>query len=156
MVIDRLRRQHIFGFLRPEQVDVLSDAAQVISLKAGDEVYRKGDKAEYFYIVLSGELALRLPGKNGVRIVIDELSEGAMFGTCVSLTLDSYVCSAQCVQDSDLLKIRAAALKKLFNDDPRLGYVIQSRISHFYFKRYVDTMQKLQSIVMNIPIESEE
>jgi CRP-like cAMP-binding protein len=155
MVVERLKRQHVFDFLRPEQVDALSNAAQVIQLKAGEEIYRKGDKAEYFYIVLSGEVALRLSGKDGVSILIDEVSEGAMFGTCVSLTRDSYVCSAQCTENSELLEIRAAALRDLLDDDPRVGYTIQSQISQIYFKRYMETMKKLQAIVMNIPVEAE-
>jgi CRP-like cAMP-binding protein len=144
MAIARLERQHIFDFLRPEEVDALSNAAQVVQLKANDEVYRQGDEAQYFFIVLSGEVALLLPARDGVSILIDELAEGAMFGTCVSLMLDTYRCSAQCTKDSELLKIRAAALKDLLDDDPHMGYAIQSKISQIYFKRYLETMRKLQ------------
>jgi CRP-like cAMP-binding protein len=156
MAVARLQKQHVFDLLRPEQVDALSEASQAVRLKAGEEVYEKGERAEDFYIVLSGEVALRLPGKGGVSILIDEVTEGALFGTCVSLTLDCYVCSAQCTMDTELLRISADALKELLDDDPRMGYAIQSHISRVYFERYVETMKKLQAIVMNIPIEAEK
>ena len=155
MAIETLKRQEIFSFLRPEQVDALSDAAEVIKLKAGEVVYRKGAKPEYFFIVLNGEVALRLPGRGEMSILIDEISDGTMFGSCVCLALDSYVCTAQCTKESELLKIRTAVLKELLDDDPRMGYAIQSRISQIYFKRYLETMKKLQAIVMNIPLETE-
>jgi CRP-like cAMP-binding protein len=155
MAIERLKGQEIFSFLRPEQVDVLSDTAEVIKLKTGQVVYTKGEKADNFYVVLSGEVALRLPGRAGVRILIDELTDGTMFGSCVCLDLDSYFCTAQCAKDSELLEIRTAALKQLLDDDPKMGYAIQSRISQIYFKRYMETMKKLQAIIMNIPIETE-
>jgi CRP-like cAMP-binding protein len=155
MAIETLKRHEIFAFLRPEQIDVLSDAAEVVELKAGEEVYRKGEKANNFYVVLNGGVALRLPGRGGVKILIDQLTDGTMFGSCVCLELDSYACTAQCTKDSELLKIRTAALKALLDDDPRMGYAIQSRISQIYFKRYMETMKKLQAIVMNIPIETE-
>jgi CRP-like cAMP-binding protein len=155
MGVARLEKQHVFDLLRPEQVNALSEASQVVRLRAGEEVYRKGEKAEDFYIVLSGEVALRLPGKRGVSILIDEVTEGAMFGTCVSLTLDCYMCSAQCTKDSELLRIPTDALKELLDDDLRMGYAIQSHISQIYFQRYVETMKKLQAIVMNIPVEAE-
>lgn len=154
MAIERLGRQEIFEFLRPEQVDALSNAAEVKKLKAGETVYQKGEKAEHFYIVLSGQVALRLPGKEGVSIPIDQLSGGAMFGSCVSAAMDSYALTAQCTEDSELLKIGAVSLKRLLDDDPRMGYTIQSKISEIYFRRYIETMRKLQSIVMNIPLES--
>jgi CRP-like cAMP-binding protein len=155
MAIETLNRQEIFAFLRPEQIDTLSDASEAIKLNAGEYVYRKGEKADSFYVVLSGGVALRLPGKGGIKILIDQLTEGTMFGSCVCLDLDAYVCTAQCTKDSELLKIRTATLKALLDDDPRMGYAIQSRISQIYFKRYLETMKKLQAIVMNIPIESE-
>jgi CRP-like cAMP-binding protein len=155
MSIETLSRKEIFSFLRPEQVDALSDAAEVTKYRAGDEVYRKGERADDFYLVLSGKVALRLPGRGGVKILIDELTDGTIFGSCVCLAFDSYVCTAQCTKDSELLKIRTAALKELLDDDPRMGYAIQSRISQIYFTRYMETMKKLQAIVMNIPLETE-
>ena len=35
-----------------------------------------------------------------------------------------------------------------------MGYPLQARLSKIYFNRYIDTMQKLQAIMMNIPTES--
>jgi CRP-like cAMP-binding protein len=111
--------------------------------------------ADHFYTVLEGNVTLRLPGKSGVSIVIDELTEGEMFGSCVCFSRDSYTLTAQSATDSILLKIESAALKELMDEDPRLGYALQSRISALYFERYIDTTQKLQAIVMNLPIQSD-
>lgn len=153
MHAERLDSEQIFGFLRPDQVNALSQAAQRVDLKAGDTIYERGSKATHFYVVLSGEVALRLPGKPGVSLLIDELGPGAMFGSCVSLDIKAYSLTAQCTRDSRLLKVETSALKTLLEGDPRMGYAVQSRISEIYFKRYVETMKKLQAIVMNIPID---
>ena len=153
MVTERLSKQEVFDFLRPEQVDALSNAAEVVRLGDGETVYRKGEKAEYFYVVMKGHIALRLPGLEGVNVLIDQLTPGTMFGSCISSAIDFYQLTAQCDEPSELLKIGADALKKLLDEDPRMGYTIQSQISQIYFQRYIQTMKKLQSIVMNIPIE---
>jgi hypothetical protein len=71
----------------------------------------------------------------------------------VCFQIDTYTLSAACSVDSRILKIKAATLKKLMDDDPIMGYAIQTLISRVYFKRYVDTMRKLQSIVQSIPLE---
>ena len=76
-----------------------------------------------------------------------------MFGSCVSAAMGSYALTAQCTEDSELLKIGAVSLKNLLDEDPRMGYAIQAKISEIYFNRYIETMKKLQSIVMNIPLE---
>jgi CRP-like cAMP-binding protein len=152
MARTRLEREEIFDFLRPEQVNALSESAEVVKLKAGETVYEQGEKATFFYVVNSGQVTLRLPGKGGVSILIDQLGRGSMFGSCVSFEMRSYVLTAQCTQPTELLKLKAAALKRLLDDDPRMGYAIQSRISQIYFERYIEAMKKLQAIVMNIPL----
>ena len=154
MAVDRLGRQEVFRFLRPDELTAVSDAAEVVELQAGDTVYQKGARADHFYVVLDGQVSLRLPGKAGVNIQIDELSSGDMFGSCICFQLDRYSLTAQCTHDTRLLKIQSGTLKELMDKDLPMGYAIQTQISRIYFSRYIDTMRKLQSIVMNLPIET--
>jgi len=150
----QLISQDVFGFLRPEQVHAISEASERVSYKAGDIVYQKGAKADYFYTILDGEVTLRLPGRGGVNIVIDQLRKGAMFGSCVCFRRDKYALTALCTEDSELLKVSSHVLKDLMDKDLMMGYALATRITEIYFTRYIDTMEKLQAIVMNIPIES--
>ena len=150
----RLESHEIFQLLRPEQVNALSAAAQDISLSAGDTIFQRGEPSEDFFVVLEGQVALRLPRPDGVSVLIDEATEGAIFGSCVCFQIDKYTLSATCSKDSRILKIKAATLKKLMDDDPIMGYAIQTLVSRVYFKRYIDTMRKLQSIVQSIPLEA--
>ena len=154
MPVETLRREEVFEFLRPDQVDALSNAAEVVRPKAGEIVYLQGEEADSLYVILSGQVSLRLPGKAGVSILIDQLSErGSMFGSSLSFRIGSYVLTAQCIEDAELLRVRTSVLKRLLEDDPRMGYAMQSKISEIYFKRYLEAMRKLQAIVMNIPLE---
>ena len=116
-------------------------------------IYAQGASANRCYIVLKGEVGLRLPGKGGLSVLIDQLTEGDMFGGCVSAALESYVLNARCMEESEILVLTAAAMKAVMDEDPRMGYIIQSRISAIYFRRYIETMEKLQAIVMNVPVE---
>jgi len=154
MAIDQLDRHEVFQFLRPDQVKKISDVAEVLALAAGDTVYEKGTRADHFYIVLEGQVSLRLPGYKGISIQIDQLTTGAIFGSCVCFQLRDYSLDAQCTSDSRLLKISSAALKELMEEDLVMGYGIQTYISRIYFQRYIDTMNKLQSIVLNLPLEA--
>jgi len=146
-----LEAHEVFRFLRPEQIATVSGAAEPVSCGAGDTVYFKGTKARYLYVLLDGQIELRQPGRSGVSVVIDQLTAGAMFGSCVCMDLDSYSLTAQCVENCRLLRIESSVLKRLMDNDPRMGYALQTRFSKIYFRRYVDTMQKLQAILLNIP-----
>jgi len=152
---ERLEAQKVFSFLRPDQIDALSDAADVVDYRAGDTVYYQGKRADDLYVVLQGEVSLRLPGKDGITIPIDVATPGVMFGACQCFDRDTYATTAQCVDDSTLMKVAASALRHLMDDDLLMGYVMQRRISSIYFERYMETMKKLQAIVMNLPIDTE-
>ena len=154
MANEHLIGHDLFELLRPDQVRAISETAEEISLEAGDAVFQRGEKAEHLFAVLDGQVALRLPAKGGLSTLIDEVTRGAVFGSCVCFQLESYSLTARCTEDSRLLKIRAATLKKLLDNDPALGYEVQRLISRVYFKRYLDTAQKLQTIVRAIPVDA--
>jgi CRP-like cAMP-binding protein len=151
----QLESHELFRHLRAEQVDTLSAAAEVVACKAGHTVFRRGGKAEDFFVVLKGQVALRLLRPDGVSVVIDEVTPSAIFGSCVCFQLDTYTLTARCSKDSRLLKIKASTLKKLMDEDVIMGYAIQTTISRVYFRRYIETMRKLQAIVQSIPLEAD-
>ena len=140
---------------RSKQVDSISNAAKAVRYKGGDTVYSQGEPAEFIYVVLEGEVLLRLPGKGGLSVPIDVATAGTMFGSCMCFDIKTYSTTAQCTQDSKLLKIEAVALSDLMDEDLRIGYAMQRRLSQIYFKRYLDTMSKLQTVAMSLPVEAE-
>ena len=154
MATAQLESHEIFQLLRPEQVNILSSAAEEVSYRAGDTVFLRGEKADDFFVVLEGQVALRMLRPDGMSVLIDEVTGGAIFGSCLCFQIDTYTLTARCTEDSRILKIEAATLKKLMDDDLVMGYAIQTMISRVYFKRYLDTMRKLQAIVQSIPLEA--
>lgn len=149
-----LTAQEVFSFLLPEQVNAISDAAERLDFKAGEIIYEKGEKADYFYIVLDGEVTLRLPSPGGLSLIIDQMGKGALFGGPLGQKRRSYALSAQCAQAAKLLRIDISVMKRLMEKDMRMGYHLQRHVANAYFNRYIDTMKKLQAIVMNIPVEA--
>ncbi|MGD8321695.1 MAG: cyclic nucleotide-binding domain-containing protein [Gemmatimonadota bacterium] len=151
---NRLVAQDVFGYLRPEQVDAISNRAERVRFTAGATVYEHGASPDHLYTILDGEVTLRLPTRGGFSVVIDQLGPGDMFGSCVCFQRDAYALTAQCTKESELLKIESAALKDLMDRDLQMGYALQTRFSAVYFGRYIETMHKLQAITMSLPIES--
>jgi CRP-like cAMP-binding protein len=150
---ERLVAHEVFSFLRPEQVDAISERATRTRFAAGAIVYERGAKADHIYTVIEGAVTLHLPGAGGFSIAIDHLGQGDMFGSCICFQRDTYALTAQCAQDSQLLMVESAALKDLMDRDLQMGYALQTRLSAIYFGRYIETMRKLQAITMSLPIE---
>jgi len=149
----RLVAHEVFGFLRAEQVDAISERSQRVRFVAGATVYERGARADHLYTILEGEVTLHLPAKGGFSVIIDQLGPGEMFGSCACFQRDTYALTAKCTSDSVLLRIDNGALKDLMDKDLLMGYALQRRLTAIYFGRYVETMQKLQAITLSLPLE---
>mgnify|MGYP001212098496 CR=1 FL=1 len=152
MITEALSSHDVFGFLQPEQVDAISDVSEVTEYAPGEPVFRSGESADSLYAVLEGEVRLELPRDGGVSLSIEDLSTGALFGSCVCFDLNRYTLSAICATQCKLLKISAEGLKRVMEDDPATGYQVQRMISRTYFKRYVGAMRKLQTVAESLTL----
>ena len=151
---ERVVGQEIFKHLRTEQISEISAASEVVKFKAGDMIYRRGQKAGSVYVVLEGRVALRMPGKESFRLAIDMCDKGDLFGTSVFFNMGTDVLDAQCTEDSQVLKIDFLVLKDIMERDRLTGLAIQTQIAKIYYNRYINTMEKLQAILMSIPLEA--
>ena len=153
MAHEKLYGHEIFKMLRPDQMKTISEVSEQVVFDAGERVFRKGMPATSLFIVLEGQVAIRSPTEDGMSLLIDEARKGDVIGSCICLQLDTYSLDAQCTHQSRLLKIEAAALGQLLQEDNVMGYAIQQLISRVYFKRYLETAHKLQAVVQAMPLE---
>ncbi len=152
MPIEKLQKHELFGLLNPKQMERLSNASGVAKLKEGERVYSDGMPASHLFVLLKGRVELRRPTKGGPSLLVDDLLEGSIFGVSSLTGTDRYLLNAECVEDSEVLKVEGAVLRYLLDENPVVGYVIQRRISQIFFKRYVDVMERLQTVVQAIPL----
>jgi len=146
--------QQLFGILKPEQRETLTKAAIAAAFKDGEVIYSKGNQAAYLYLILEGEVALRLPGPEGVSILIEQLGQGEIFGLNATFDLGFYSVTAQAVGPTKAIKMETAVLQHIMDADTQVGYGIQKRISELYYKRYVAAARRLQSIVTAINLQA--
>ena len=70
-----------------------------------------------------------------------------------NLTLGcAFMLNAVCVEDSEVLKVESQVLRRILDENPAIGYAVQKRISQIFFKRNVDAMERLRSIVLAVPM----
>ena len=55
MITEQLVGHEVFEFLRSDQVNTISEAAEVVDYEAGDTVYYKGGRADFLFVVLEYE-----------------------------------------------------------------------------------------------------
>jgi len=152
MVVEKLASHELFGLLSPKEVETLSNASGVVKLKEGERLYSDGLPASHLFVLLSGRVELRRPTKGGPSLLVDDLLKGSLFGVSCLTGTDRYLLNAECVEDSEVLKIEGKVLRQVLDQNPVVGYTVQRRISQIFFRRYVNAMERLQTVVQAIPM----
>lgn len=152
MVVEQLQHHELFELLTPKEVDKLSNASGVVKLAKGERVYGEGVPASHLFVLLKGKVELRRPTKGELSILVEEVSAGGVLGVSSLTGGERYLLNAECVQDSEVLKIDSRVLRGILDQNCAVGYALQERISRIFFKRYVDTMESLRSVALAVPI----
>lgn len=97
------------------------------------------------------EVALR-GVSGGVTLHVDDVMPGEIFGTCLCSGRNTYALEAQCEVKTTLMRVRADVFSRILHNDPILGYAVQAYISGVYFRRYLDAITKLQTVVQSLPL----
>lgn len=146
-----LRGHTLFQMLQPRQVERISNATEHLTLEAGASVYRAGDPATSLFVVREGQVALHSVS-GGITLHVDNVLPGEIFGTCLCFDRANYALEAVCIQKSTLLRIPTEALQRILNDDLVLGFAVQKYISGVYFRRYIEAVTRLESLVKVLPL----
>jgi CRP-like cAMP-binding protein len=142
----------VFSFLTPDEIKVISDSAATGEYKAGQIVYHKGLQADRVYVLVEGQVVLRVPGKHGLDIMVEQLGRGCMFGASAVMGRN-YTVTAQCLTNCKILNIDIAAWRRIMNDNLPMAYAIEKHIAELYYHRYIDAMQKLETIIKAMPLQ---
>jgi len=152
MVIKKLQHHELFGLLTPNEVERLSTASGVVKLGKGERVYAAGNPASHLFVLLNGKVELRRPTQGGLSLLVDSVVEGGLFGVSSLTEGERYLLNAECMEDSEVLKVDSLLLRHILDENPAIGYAIQRRISQIFFKRYVDATERLRSIIQAVPM----
>jgi len=152
MALEKLEKHELFGLLDAMELAMLSNASGVVRLNEGERICSEGKPASHLFVLIRGRVELWKPTRQGPPFLVDDLLPGSVFGISSVTDADRYFLNGVCVEDSEVLKIEAGVLRRILDENPRVGYATQRRLSQIFFKRYVDAMERVRTVVQAIPL----
>jgi CRP-like cAMP-binding protein len=133
-----------FQELKPHHVRKLASITQLRTVKAGEVLFREGDKEDFVYIVLDGRVALDMyvPHRGKVRFYTADRWE--IFGwSSVTPTVRQRTAGATAVIDSRVARIDAVEMRDACEADHELGYQVMRRLANVVAGRLLVTRLQL-------------
>lgn len=111
-MIERLRQLPTFEPLADDVLEWLLEHSQELQYDAGDMLFTEGQSANYFYIMLDGQvqIAKRMAGQ---EIILATHEAGAFTGEIPLLTGTAYIASARVLQPTQILRVDQESFEEL-------------------------------------------
>jgi CRP/FNR family transcriptional regulator, cyclic AMP receptor protein len=145
-VISVLRRVQFLEDASDEFLDRLAPRAQIVTVPAGRLVFRQGDVANSFYLLLEGSVSLEIcaPAIGCKRILTVE--PGELLGLSSALAQPRMTATARALTDILAIGLDGPGCLAICESEPRFGYELMKRTALALAKRLNATRLQLLNV----------
>jgi CRP/FNR family cyclic AMP-dependent transcriptional regulator len=136
----------VFAGLKQEQLEFIAGCAQNVHFDAGQQIAKRGDPADAFYLIRIGEVALDIdvPNKNPVRV--DTVEPGEVLGWSWLIKPYQWTYDVSAIELVRAVSFDGACIREKCESDPALGYALLTRFSQVIVGRLQATRLRLLDI----------
>ena len=139
LLADALQSLPFFSGLDPSEIELLSSRFQIEEQPADHVFFRQDEHADRLYLVVSGKVAIRYKPEDGDALPVADIERGGVFGWSSALGRRVYTSSAVSLEESIVLSIRGAVLRRLCETHPETGVVLLERLAEVIAERLRNT-----------------
>ena len=140
---DYLRRRHLFRDLTAEQLGEVVARLRTVHLPDGQWLYRQGDRADRFFVVREGQIALFRQSSEGRESIVAIVGADEVFGDELIFLPQAYHdLNARSVGDSTLVSIDRAGFRSFLEESPSLSFRLLGTL-HRRQKMLLDHIERL-------------
>lgn len=134
----------VFSGLKPEALAVLLEQASVFNLRPGHALFRQGETAHAFFIIVDGWIKLYRVTPAGDEAVLNVLTKGESFAEAVTFTSGRYPATACAVTAARVMVIPADHVMGCIREMPDIAIaMIASTSQHLH--RMVQQIEQLMA-----------
>lgn len=134
---DQLARVALFEDLSDEQLQQIAKLSTEKTVARGDVLFGESEPARYLYILLEGEISLRvqLTSRNQQITVGAIDQEMQSFGWSGVIPPHFFTATALAVRDSRVIEVDGQALLVVLEEDPQVGFYVMQSIARLISNR---------------------
>lgn len=124
-----LQRSPLFSGLSPEALRDVATRLRPRNVRAGEVLFRAGEKGDSFFLVAAGRVRISVPAPRGEQ-VINQFGPGEWFGEMSLITGEPRSATAVAATDSTLATLSREDFQAILARNPSLAVPISHSLSH--------------------------
>jgi CRP/FNR family transcriptional regulator, cyclic AMP receptor protein len=147
MNLDKYHHLGFFNGLQSEDIQLLAPYFAPETWVAGTVIFEQQDYAEYFYLLVTGEVTIRYKPHDGPMMNVTRVQPGGIFGWSAAMHNPAYTSGAICSLDSEVLRMRGTDLRAICEKHPELGKIILDRLAGVIAERKHSQQEQVTSLL---------
>jgi len=141
-----LKEHPFFKDLKQEYFDIILGCASNVRFKEGGIIFREGDKANKFYLIRYGRVAIDVSLSNHRSVSIQTIQDGDILGW--SWLIPPYRARFLCraVVDTRAIALDGKCLREKCENNHDLGYELLMRMTRVFTQRLENTRIQLLNL----------
>ena len=135
-----IARHPFFGQMKPNLLGIVCAQAQEMRFSPGQTIFRQGEPANRFYIILDGQVALECHAPPHGDILIQRFGGGEVLGWSWLLAPFAWEFQARAVEATEIIALDGGHLLVMCEQNHELGFELLKRMS----KLIVATLQAIR------------
>ncbi len=138
--------QELFKGLAPRYLNLLAEAAMLKEFAAGELIFREGDPANRFYLILDGEVALESTTRERGSVLLQTIGENDVLGWSWLFPPYYWHFDARAAAATKAIFFYGTWLRENCERDHDFGYEMLKRMSAVVIQRLQATRKKLAEL----------
>jgi CRP-like cAMP-binding protein len=133
----------LFKNLAPQYLALLAETAMVKEFSAGELIFREGDPANRFYLILSGEVALEEPNKDRGSVLLQTIGDNEVLGWSWLFPPFYWHFDARTTKQTKAIFFYGTWLRESCDRDHDFGYEMMKRMTAVIITRLQAARKRL-------------
>jgi CRP-like cAMP-binding protein len=132
-----------FSDFSDDVLTFLSECSSTLDIKKGQILFRQGEKAEKFYVVLDGQISIEMPAIMGPTLEIQKLVNDQVLGWSWLIYPYQWNFQTKAEEDTQLLQFDGTAILARCEQEPKFGYEVLKKFAGLMSVRLNAARQKM-------------
>lgn len=138
-----ISKNRFFAGIKDDYLDFLVKNARFASADSGECLFRQGQPARHFYLMLSGEVSVGVPAIQGPVLQLQELEGGQMIGWSWLIDPYRWDFQASVISAAEFVEFNGEAILAHCEDDNAFGYDLFKRFTGLMSERLTSARRKM-------------
>ncbi len=139
----------VFAGLKPDYIQLISSWGRLVEVDSDEYVLREGERAQTFYIIRRGAIALEVRGAGRAVLVVDTKHDGDIVGWSWLFAPYRWQFDGRTTEPCSLVAIEGARLRDQCEDDHEFGYQLMRRFASVVQQMLQNTRMQLLDVYGN-------